>query len=119
MIKNPKLKKGQIWWVQLSYSSSDTVGHEQAHKRPCIILKTNKHVKLNTILPLTSNKNASRFPYTYIIKKTRANKLDTDSVALIFPIRTLSYKRFENFIGYISREELERIKILLKDYLFG
>ncbi|MBD3214088.1 MAG: type II toxin-antitoxin system PemK/MazF family toxin [Candidatus Lokiarchaeota archaeon] len=119
MIAKSKLKEGQIWWVQLSYSKSDSVGHEQSNKRPCLIIKNNKFARLTTIIPLTAHIAASRFPYTYLIKKTKINNLTYDSIALIFQIRSLSYKRFQTQIGMIDKEDLNRIKALIKDYFFS
>jgi mRNA-degrading endonuclease toxin of MazEF toxin-antitoxin module len=69
------LKKGEIWWVQLSVSDSDAVGHEQAKTRPCVIIKNNNFAEMTTIIPLTTNMKVIRFPYTYLIRKTKTNKL--------------------------------------------
>jgi len=108
-----KINPGDVWIVSLK----DTIGHEMLGERPAIVVAIHVETELVTVIPLTSNLEASRFPYTLKIKKTYSNGLRTDSIALIFQIRSLSYKRFIKRIGYIDALSMKRMKALLKDYL--
>ena len=112
-----KLKKGEIWIVQLTVNKSDIVGHEQGKTRPCIIIVINNFVDMATIIPLTSNISTTKFPHTHLIKKSSKNKLSDDSVALVFQLRSLSQLRFLKKIGEIDYSDLIRIKILISNYL--
>ena len=107
------MKKGEIWLVELPSSN----GHEQTGTRPAIIL-SEEITNIAIVIPLTSNTQALKFPYTIELKPTKRNGLLTNSVALIFHIRGIDKKRIIKNIGQveeISLQEIERsIKRLLK-----
>ena len=110
------INKSEIWDVHLTINIDGAIGHEQAKKRPCLVIRSNRQVELATIIPLTSNLAATRFSYTYKIPKTYQNKLRKDSIALIFQVRSLSFIRFEEYIGVLEENEFENIKTLIQDY---
>jgi len=112
-----KMDRGNIWLVELTKTPSDIVGHEEGKTRPCLIIVNNQEVRMTTIIPLTGNLSANRFPHTYTLKSSSKNGLNTDSVALIFQIRSLSHKRFITYRGEINKKDLDRILELLKQYL--
>ncbi len=112
-----KKERGTIWLVELTKTPSDIVGHEEGKTRPCLIIVNNQKVGMTTIIPLTGNLNANRFPHTYTLKKSSKNGLTTDSIALIFQIRSLSYERFITYKGEIDKQDLTRILEILKQYL--
>ena len=111
-----KIKSGEIWEVRLSISSTDTVGHEQSKDRPCIVIVNNQHISMTTIIPITSNLKTEHYPDTLKIRKNMENKLKSDSVALIFHVRSLSYKRFLKYIGKLNTISLITIKSRIKNY---
>lgn len=111
-----KINAGEIWEVRLSISSTDTIGHEQSKDRPCIVIVNNSHIKMTTIIPLTSKLKTRHYPDTYLIKKGSVNKLKNDSIALIFHIRSLSYERFLHYIGKLNINDLKTIKSRIKNY---
>ncbi|MFX1470851.1 MAG: type II toxin-antitoxin system PemK/MazF family toxin [Promethearchaeota archaeon] len=113
-----KLKPGEIWWVELSISATDSIGHETKKKRPCIIIVNNPQIQMTTIIPLTSNLSAKNLPDTYLLKRDSQNGLKSDSIALVFQLRSLSYKRYEDKTGIINNTDLKNIKNLIKNY-FG
>jgi len=111
------IKPGEIWIVKLSIKAEDTVGRETQKTRPCLIIANTLEVKMITIIPLQSNLDALNLPYTFLIKKNQKNRLNNDSVAVIFQIRSLDYRRFQNKIGLIDKNDLSKIKIRLRDFL--
>ncbi len=117
MTNTKHIERGKIWLIELTKNPSDIVGHEEGKTRPCVIIVNNQNVRMTTIIPLTGKLNANRFPHTYTLKKSSKNGLNTDSVALIFQIRSLSHKRFITFKGEIDRKDLDRILEILKQYL--
>ena len=110
------LERGKIWLVELTKTPSDIVGHEEGKTRPCLIIVNNPNVRMTTIIPLTGNMKASRFSHTYTLKKSSKNGLTSDSVALVFQLRSLSYDRFITYIGEIERNYLNKILDLIKIY---
>jgi len=60
-------------------------------------------------IPLTSNLQALRFPNTIEIKKSELNKLNKNSVALVFQLQSLDKKRFVRKIGEIEESHMKKI----------
>ena len=108
-----KIKCGEIWRVSLK----ETQGHEIRGNRPAIVIAIHVETELAMVIPLTSNQDAMRFPYTLEIKKTRDNGLYVDSIALVFQLRSLSVQRFIKKLGHIDKTTMKRIKSLIRDYL--
>ena len=111
------VKPGEIWIIKLSIKTEDTIGHETQKTRPCLTLANHPEGKMITMIPLQSNLNALNIPYTYLIKVNKKNRLKNDSVAVVFQIRSLDYKRFQNKIGLIEEKDLAKIIALLRSYL--
>ncbi len=111
------INTGDIWFVELTVKDSDTLGHEQGKTRPCLVIGDNPNLEISTIIPLTSNLNANRFPNTHLIRRNAKNGLKSNSVALIFHMRSLSYIRFKDKLGAINEPNMNKIKELIRDYL--
>lgn len=105
----------QEWHIYMAELGTN-VGHEQTKKRPCIVIKSiNSSMNMYIEIPLTSNQDALRFPYTLNIDKTNPNGLINNSVALIFQIRSISGVRLEmKPIGILSKEVTEKIKEVIR-----
>ena len=98
------MKKGEVWLVQIPSSN----GHEQAGARPAIIIaETPMNVAL--IVPLTSNKDTSRFQHTIEITPNTSNGLVVDSVGLVFQLRAIDKLRLKKKIGDIDKLKLKEI----------
>jgi len=103
----------EIWEVSLR----DATGHEQAGRRPAIVLALHQQSNLVMVVPLTSSLAASRFPYTYTISRSTQNGLRRNSIAMIFQLRSLSLGRFRRKMGDLEQNHFDRIKNLVKGYL--
>ena len=99
------MKKGEIWLLE--FPSKGT--REQKGVRPGIIMADTRTDLIMTI-PLTSNLQALRFPNTIEIKKSEMNKLEKDSIALVFQLQSLDRKRFLTKIGEIENSYIKQIK---------
>ena len=108
-------KRGEIWQVRLS--STENVGHEQKNDRPCIVIVSNKEVSLSTVIPLTGDEHAIRLPHTHKIGATVQNGLSTDSIALIYQIKSLDHKRFLGRLGFLGKKDMKAILDLIANYL--
>ena len=87
-------------------------GHEQAGMRPVLIMQNdilNKNLNTVIIAPLTSNLNAKGFLTTWFLPKKTSN-LNSDSIVLLFQIRTIDKMRLEKKVSTLSRIEFSKIK---------
>jgi len=104
-----------IWMVSLT----ETVGSEQKGQRPAVVIAVQPQTNISTVVPLTSNLDATRLPFSHKILRTQNNGLEADSVALVFQIRSLTMTagRFLFRMGSVEQEHFKNIKALIKDYL--
>jgi len=109
------IKPIDIWMVSLT----ESIDSEQRGQRPVVVIAVHSHANVSMVVPLTSNQDASRFPYSYKVACTSGNGLSADSVALVFQMRslTMSAGRFMFRMGRIEQKEFAEIKALIKDYL--
>ncbi len=102
------IQQGDIYWTDLN----PTKGHEQAGKRPIIILQNDiLNQNLNTIIiaPTTTNLEAKDRLITYFLPATTTG-LREDSVALLYQARTLDKKRLKEKITTLSSKHIQKIK---------
>lgn len=111
MIKEYVPSRGDIVWLDFD----PTVGHEQAHKRPALVLSPepfNKIIKLVLLAPITSK--VKGLPFEVKLKGTK-----TEGVILCHQIRTVDYlARGIEFIEKAPRslvdDALAKIAVLVK-----
>src|SRR3989344_2265507 len=99
------MKPGDVWVVHIPHLGT----HEQSGTRPAVVIARVAR-EIVTIIPCTSNKEASRFPYTYRIEPTNGNGLTKASIALVFHIRAIDVSYFENKLGSLDRKSLAEIR---------
>ncbi len=102
------MEKGEIWLINLPVKG----GREQFGLRPSIIL-ADTETDLTLVMPLTSNLQALRFPHTLLIKKSKFNGLESDSVALLFQITAVDKIYFKNKIGELEEAFIKKLDDLL------
>ena len=98
------MNKGDICVLELPRIS----GKEQFGARPAIILSDTK-TGLIIIIPLTSNLETLKFPFTIRIHSSSVNGLEKDSIALAFQMRAVDKRRLKRKIGILEREYLTEI----------
>lgn len=106
------MKRGEVWILNLPFYD----GREQSGTRPGLVIGDTKIGMIVTI-PITSNIQALRFPYTVEIKKSQRNALDKDSIALVFQLQSLDRRRFVKMIGEIEDYALKTVDETLKKLL--
>ena len=100
-----RILRGDIRWAELS----PTRGHEQAGRRPVLILSHdifNKRSGTVIALALTSQPQKARFPLTYPFE---SKQLQKPSWVKISQIRTLSVERIGRKLGTVEPEQLAEI----------
>lgn len=106
------MNKGDVCLVDLLISA----GHEQYGQRPAILISDTK-TEIVIIIPLTSNLEALRFPYTLSFLPDNLNNLNQKSVALIFHVRAIDKSRILKTIGKIDLKSQKKIDEILKKML--
>jgi mRNA interferase MazF len=106
------MKKGDLCLVNLSVGE----GHEQYGNRPAIVI-SDTTIDIIVVIPITSNINALRFPYTITVFPDKQNNLNRESVGLVFHIRAIDKSRITKIIGKINKELLEKIDKILREML--
>jgi len=106
------MKKGDVCIINLAVG----IGHEQYGQRPAILISDTK-IGIGIVIPLTSNLEALRFPFTLAILPDKQNNLKQKSVALIFHIRAIDKTRVSKVIGKINAQTQKKIDSILKEML--
>ena len=112
MSKHLSPSRGEVWYVDLD----PTVGHEQAKRRPCLVISNNAFNQddsgLFVIVPLTSKTKNNPF---HIPVKTSESGLRKPSFILCDQIRTVSEDRFDGAcLGLVNQNILNRVEYALK-----
>ncbi|MBI2043217.1 type II toxin-antitoxin system PemK/MazF family toxin [Candidatus Pacearchaeota archaeon] len=107
------MKKGEIWIIDFPLRG----GKEQAGTRPSVIMG-DTGTNLVLVVPLTSNLQAlNKLPHTLRVDKSKDNKLDKDSVALVLQLQALDKKRFISKIGNLEEFHLKKIDEEIRELL--
>ena len=101
-------KQGDIAFLDFN----PTKGHEQAGKRPCIVISNNvfnKNTKMAIVCPITSNEK--EFPTHYLLKSTKK----IHGSVLCEHIRSINYEsRNLKFVEKCTGDDFDNITMLLK-----
>ncbi len=104
-----KIKQGDIFWADLN----PVRGHEQAGCRPVLVLQNdllNKNLNTIIIAPLTTNVSVKGFLTTYFFS-AKQSKLNKDSIALLYQIRTIDKTRLQEKLSQLSEQQMREIKL--------
>ena len=102
------MSPGDIFWVEFPAGA----GRAQAGRRPAIVVQTLDALqRLPTVLvvPLTTQREALRFPGTVLIEPTEENGLPRPSVALAFQLTTLDQQFLSRRLGVVSSDVLKAV----------
>jgi len=100
-----RILRGEVRWANLN----PTRGHEQAGRRPVLILSHdifNKRSGTVIAMALTSQPQKAHFPLTYSLE---SGQLQKPSWVKISQIRTLSVERIGKKVGTVEPEQLAEI----------
>jgi len=100
-----RILRGEVRWANLN----STLGHEQAGRRPVLILSHdvfNKRSGTVIAMALTSQPQKARFPLTYSLEPKQLQK---PSWVKISQIRTLATERIGKKLGSVEPEQLAEI----------
>jgi len=100
-------KSGDIVLVELGMPR----GHEQAGTRPGIVVSVSNRMVL--AIPITSNTAALRFSAVHLVAPSKKNRLDADSIALVFQLRALDARYIRSRVGLIDAGDKRELNKLL------
>jgi mRNA interferase MazF len=110
----PRPKRGEVWYATLD----PTLGHEQAGRRPVLIVSADKlnsgPWRLSTVLPITSKdrRDPSRVALT-----PPTGGLSQPSWVITDQCRTITQDRLVRPLGRISDDELASVARMLRLFL--
>jgi len=103
------MKKGDICIVRFTGGE----GREQEGVRPAIFLAETS-TRIVIVAPLTSNLDARKFPFTFLLEPSEENGLQSKSVALLFHIRAIDKSRLGNVIGNTAKKDTNRMDGIIR-----
>lgn len=120
-LNNWKIHRGQIYTCFLG----ENIGYEKSRieARPCLIVSTKQinHESGNIIVvPLSKNikyqsgTRLLKYPYHYVLKKSKYPKLAHDSAVQCEDIRCISKARISTFVCNTDPKDMSQIKKRLK-----
>ena len=112
MINPKKIIRGSVWFVDLD----PTAGHEQAKRRPCVVISADTYnqgcADLVIVMPITSRQ---RDLYWYVSLSPMEGGLDKQSYIICDQVRNLSVQRFSTkMLGIVSDYTMDQIEERLK-----
>ena len=113
------MTRGDIWTVDFPLAQGSP-GHEQAVSRPAVVVQADSsHGSLPTVtvVPMTGQLDAARFPRTFRVDPSDANGLTRSTVVLAFQLRAVDSRRLLRRIGALEPHHLalleEEMRVLL------
>lgn len=108
MINPNNIIRGSVWFIDLD----PTVGHEQAKKRPCLVISADSYNQgyagLAVVLPITSRE---RDLFWYVSLPASESGLEKQSYIMCNQIRTVSLQRFSSrCFGTVSDYTLTNVE---------
>ena len=109
-----KINRGEVWMIDLD----PTKGREQAKKRPCRIISSNRFnqtpAELVIAIPITSKKK--NIPLHVSVQPPYGG-LKVISYLMCEQIRSISIERLDNYLGKIDEDTLIEVEGILKRLL--
>lgn len=103
------LKQYQIVLVNLD----PTVGSENKKTRPCVIISPNEMNKyLNTVIIAPITTQSKKYPTRIEVKHDSKN-----GWIVLDQIRTVDKQRIFNALDSLTKKEIEKVKIIIKELL--
>lgn len=122
-MSKPTYQPGVVLWIELGTKrtpanpTGEVVGHEQANKRPCIVIQSFPESDLLVIVPMTTKvPNKDLFVYTYPIPAGAPQP--QPSYALCHQVRSVAVDRvIGKPIGTMPSREFNKVKSRLRGVL--
>lgn len=103
------MKRSEIWLINLD----PTIGSEIRKKRPSVIVSVDSIgiLPLRVIVPITEWKENYRdAPWMVRLTPDSGNNLEKPSCADTFQVRSVSHRRFINYLGKVNLDKMKDIE---------
>jgi mRNA interferase MazF len=112
MFEKPKVKRGEIYYVDLG----EGVGSEVKKVRPCIIIQNdigNKFSPTTIVCPITHRTKNTKQPTQVILNRSLVNG-NVDGVILAEQLRIIDKERIKESIGSLTEKGLLKLEKAMK-----
>jgi len=113
------MARGDIWVVELPYPVSEQ-GHEQTGTRPAVVVQTDaddRRLPTTIIVPMTSQPDAERFPFTFPVEPSSQNGISRRSMLLVFQLRAIDRRRLNKKLGVLEPQYMQQMSDNIKELL--
>jgi len=113
----------EVVWVELGTRittdnpTGEVRGHEQANRRPCIVVQAFNHLKMLIVVPMTTHVPNNSQIIPYIVAIPAGAPQSKPSYALCHQIKAISFERVDKKIGNLESRDFHKLKKRLKNIL--
>ena len=104
------IRRGDIYQADLN----PVFGSEQGGYRPVLVIQNNRGNKYSptVIVAAITSRLKTKLPTHVLLRNIKG--LDKNSVVLLEQVRTIDKKRLDNYIGTLTKEQMQKIDKALR-----
>ena len=109
-MKDQGIRRGDIYQADLN----PVFGSEQGGYRPVLVIQNNRGNKYSptVIVAAITSRLKTKLPTHVSLRNIKG--LDKNSVVLLEQVRTIDKKRLDNYIGTLTKEQMQKIDKALR-----
>lgn len=109
-MKDQGIRRGDIYQADLN----PVFGSEQGGYRPVLVIQNNRGNKYSptVIVAAITSRLKTKLPTHVLLRNIKG--LDKNSVVLLEQVRTIDKKRLDNYIGTLTKEQMQKIDKALR-----
>lgn len=110
IMKDQGIRRGDIYQADLN----PVFGSEQGGYRPVLVIQNNRGNKYSptVIVAAITSRLKTKLPTHVLLRNIKG--LDKNSVVLLEQVRTIDKKRLDNYIGTLTKEQMQKIDKALR-----
>ena len=110
IMKDQGIRRGDIYQADLN----PVFGSEQGGYRPVLVIQNNRGNKYSptVIVAAITSRLKTKLPTHVSLRNIKG--LDKNSVVLLEQVRTIDKKRLDNYIGTLTKEQMQKIDKALR-----